>query len=248
MGETGGRKQDTPTTILCGKLELPMEPMASSVFLLYTRHIAWDLPEDLRLKFHGRLQLVHTLCESYAETKTLERLRYDLRGLKWGEPVDAVYATWSLLTPEERRLRVTPNYKLSTATVFTDVARNIVDECKTSSFLPSCRLSEISIAALPAWVPDWSTQIDCFMFYPFWSASGFMAAQAAVSDDVLITVAIPKAEIQSTYDLAEMGDGFYGAGRMMRRLRPGNLDDAYIAGSNMLTAYVTTFCIDYFGD
>ncbi|KAK6063304.1 hypothetical protein SCUP515_12527 [Seiridium cupressi] len=241
------------TTMKCGNAEYPTPSLKNAMFMLYASSLALELPPDDVVRFLDRRRLIYDLVVSYATTRTLERLRFDLRGLQWGDPVDAIYASLSLLTPFEQTLGIVPDYTLSPATVFQDVATRLFDRAGTLPFLPSCELASKSIPELPTWVPDWSSQINVSMVYSYWCASAWIAAQASIeSGNILKATGIRKAAVKDVHVLdATSGNGaapVVNTVQTIYNLLPDDLAQPYVGGGDMCEAYTQTFSADYFAD
>ncbi|ETS82478.1 hypothetical protein PFICI_04354 [Pestalotiopsis fici W106-1] len=114
----------TPTIIRCGNAEYSSQTLRNAIFMLYTSGVLVHLPTEERTKFADRWSLVYSLVTSFASKRTLEKLRFDLRGLKWGDPVDAIYATLSLLTPFKQAIGIVPDYTLASHGIQKAVVRN----------------------------------------------------------------------------------------------------------------------------
>ncbi|KAF7536975.1 hypothetical protein G7054_g4080 [Neopestalotiopsis clavispora] len=244
----------TPTTVRCGNTEYSTHTLKKAIFMLYTSGILIHLPADERPKFQERWRMIYELIVSFATTLSLDKLRFGLRGLKWGDPLDAIYATLNLLTPSEPTLGIVPDYTLSPATVFQDVATRRLNRAGNLSFLASCELASKSIPELPTWVPDWSSQIETNSLYSFWSASAWIAPQASIeSNNILNVTGIQKAVVRDAYALGATTDGegtprYAKAVEIMYSLLPENLTQAYLGGGDLCEAYTRTFTADLFAD
>lgn len=242
-----------PKTIKCGNAEFSSQSLTNAIFLLNRRPVWFDLPANETIQLLDRKKLVYDLVVSFATTRTLERLRFDLRGLRWGNPVDAIYASLSLLTPHEKTLGIVPDYTLPPAMVFQDVATKLIEGSKTLSFLASCELTSKSIPELPTWVPDWSSQINTSYIYPYWSASAWISPHVSLeSDNILRAAGIRKATVRDVHDLKvtyENGALRFGkVAGIIRSLLPADLSRPYVGGGDMCEAYTRTFSTDYFSD
>jgi hypothetical protein len=98
--------------------------------MLRTCSISFELPDDKTIRFLDRLKLVFRLVVSVATTRTLERKHFDLHGLRWGDPADAIYASLSLPTYHERALGIVPDYVLSPAMAPQNVTTKLIEGSK----------------------------------------------------------------------------------------------------------------------
>lgn len=182
-----------------------------------------------------------------------DRLRFDLRGVKWKEPVDAIYATLSTQNAEGKRLGVVPDYSLSPEKVFQDVATRIVQVQKDLSFLMTCELQSKTMRELPTWVPDWSSQIGTLEMEAFWHASAWISAQASVSrGGTLRAAGILKATLTTTSSLDEIGTGMRPNKsriiEVIRKMLPTDLHQPYAGGGSLLEAYARAITFNRLGD
>ncbi|OCL04967.1 HET-domain-containing protein [Glonium stellatum] len=93
------------------------------------------------------------LLKKYLEEDLVKKL-IKTRGCAASDPRDKVYAVLPLVSQSESRVEVVPDYGLSPAAVFTDVAEKLLTIVGVEIL---CQVQEHSeLPGLPSWVPDWS--------------------------------------------------------------------------------------------
>ncbi|KXJ89330.1 heterokaryon incompatibility protein-domain-containing protein [Microdochium bolleyi] len=240
----------TPTSIRCGNTEFGSPALMRTIFMMQTRNIWFDLPVDETLRFLERRKLVYDLIVARADTRPLDRLRFDLSGLKWGQPVDAIYASQNLLTSLEKDMNIVPDYTLSATTVFQDLATQLINHAEKLTLFHTCELASKSLPDLPSWVPDWSNQIKVSAMDVFWSASAWISASYSLEpENVLRAAGIHKATVRTAFDLATKPQNqellFLRISHHMWTLLPDDLSAPYIGGGDLCEAYTKTFSAEH---
>lgn len=90
----------------------------------------------------------------YLQHETLQLLLQACHPLASTDPRDKIYALFNIAKDKER-LRITPDYGLTIADVYTDAAARILQSDRHLDLLSSV-FSKKSIS-LPSWVPDWTS-------------------------------------------------------------------------------------------
>ncbi|KAH7018184.1 heterokaryon incompatibility protein-domain-containing protein [Microdochium trichocladiopsis] len=252
---------DRPKLVRCGTIEVDAQPFLRAIFMMHTNQTSFDLPAEDATRFLTRRQLVHDLCVASPETEPLERLRFGLRGLKCGDPVDHIYAALSLLPPFEQKLGIVPDYTLSPAAVFQDVATRLITRSKNLTLLKTCELSSKSISELPSWVPDWSSPIRVTPIENHWHASAWITANSQFIDDehggvgkILRAASIcgPTVEAAHELDINLEEHNLVQSNvivRMWELLRQhADLSRPYVGGNDLCDAFTKTFAAEFFED
>lgn len=241
--------------MLCGELMTDWVWFRNGAYYFCRTLSGPSIPVDLRPRFAIVAPLVMTVCSIDDDWYWYESLRVKHEGVRSTDPRDAIYAVKSLLSATDRKLNVQPNYALETADVFMDVCVRIVERQGLTDFLRTCELSSISVPNLPSWAPDWSRPMTAgSLIYPYWSASGFISANATYLGDRVLRVSgilIDKIEsIQDLYNYVDNGPVKSAATLVdyIWRCYPGNnrIDSPYDGNQSMMDAYCRTFAGDAF--
>jgi hypothetical protein len=178
-------------------------------------------PEQRKL-FVDCIQAVYDLCRLYKRNLFFFNLRYTQRVVECQDDRDRIYSILSLLDEPDSSMSIKPDYSLSAAEVYTDVADLILIKQLSLTFLDTCNWGTNSLS-LPSWVPDWSisspVQQDIFTK---WSACGWISAQAYVEGRILCAKGFAKAQVEFVAGLkhGEPGVRDEVLSELLRQLRP----------------------------
>ncbi|KAI1357438.1 hypothetical protein F5Y08DRAFT_352390 [Xylaria arbuscula] len=184
-------------------------------------------------KWFGRLWIRQEIyVASAARHMTYKYLRRELAGVHWTDPRDAVYAVQGMLRSEDRAVGVVPDYSLSPASVYTDVAVRVMQAQESLDVTSSCDMAQHDMENLPSWVPDWWKHTNMKM-------EGTMEPYCRYSRD-------DRRERQS-YG-AEFNPDFLQSLRslpLQDALEPGA---AYVDNTSLLEGYCRLFCCERFDE
>jgi hypothetical protein len=123
----------------------------------------------------------------------LADVRLTLRDTQYHQPLDRLYAFLSLLSVEDQKLEINPDYSRSVEDVYTDVACFSLVKQHHLDLLEACELSTQDLN-IPTWVPDWSSCLKIGTIpVSNWSACGWISAEAEIIDNRTMRVAGVKA-------------------------------------------------------
>jgi hypothetical protein len=226
----------------CGRTVVPWENFSNAIFCVYWSPQPARLSSISQREWTEGLNIAYNLCRNVRTKTWYINFRKDLRGLKWTDPRDAIYARLNLLTDEERRLNVKADYNISMNKVFESVVLSIVQNRSSLDFLVSCELQPNKRTGLPTWVPDWSQQLitrtDSFLL---WSACGWISSKVKVTTGGSLTVkGIEMGEIKTALSLT-IADQFSDIQNTLwptlRAILPvSSFEASYIGGSTILHA------------
>lgn len=241
--------------ILCGTRVLPWDIFEDGARCLMRKEMNPSLPRHLHNRYKQTNRIVINIYYASYQAYHYETLRMDNRDVSCTDPRDMIYGVRSLLSKQDKKLGVQPNYTLEAADVFMDVCVQIVERQSRTYFLTSCEVSSVSVPNLPSWVPDWSTEMTAITSLQNpWSACGFISAKAAyLGDKVLGVSGIPIDEITSIRDLYDYADDAPYKDKSVLithiwRCCPGKdrIHSPYDQKQSMLDAYCRTFTGDRF--
>ena len=209
--------------LTCGSKTIPWDDFRRAVYCICFKHsAARQILGDLVSGYVKRRYQVLHLCRSIAFNISFETLRFNLRGIKWTDPRDAIYATLNVLQTPYQRLDISPDYTKKTSDVYTDVAVQLLDRLHTLSFLNSCELEGRSQTSMPTWVPDWQTQSRVACIIPRqWSACAWVSAQARYLGQGKLRatgISISKVDQVQTLDVGEDEFQIANVARCIQRL------------------------------
>lgn len=245
----------TKAAILCGNTMRAWEWFRNGANYFCRKLSTPSIPADLHSTFASVALLVMNICDVNNEYYWYESLRDKNKGVRSTDPRDAIYGVKSLVSPDDQKLDIQPNYALEAADVFMDVCVRIVERQGLTHFLHTCELSSISVPNLPSWVPDWSRPMTAaWLIYPPWSASGFISANATYLGERAIRVSgILIDKIESIRDLYDYVDNQPAKSATtlvdyIWRCYPGEsrIDSPYDGNQSMMDAYCRTFVGDMF--
>jgi hypothetical protein len=212
-------------------------------------------PFDLNQRLAQVTPTIINICDVNLFSYQYETLRDENRGVRFTDPRDMIYGVGSLLSREDKKLGVRPDYSLEAADVFMDVCVRIVERQSRTYFLNTCELSSISVPNLPSWAPDWSGPMTAqrLLTSP-WSSCGFISANATYLGNRVLRVSgiqIDKIEsIRNLYDDVhdEPVKDLQVVIDYIWRCYPeyGSIDSPYDEKQSILDAYCRTFACDRF--
>lgn len=190
--------------------------------------------------------------ESRPQRFVYHDLRFDMQGFHCRDPRDKVYTALGLLTNDDKKLGIIPDYSLDTEKVYMGVAERVIKTHCTLCLLESCEFSNRSLE-IPSWVPDWSTPLHVSRpVFTNWSACGFISAYASVDmSSLCCTVAgiavTTIADVQEA-NIDNLRRGLVNLLRFLRIIRPtiSESQSLYVTGEDMMEAYCRTLGMDRF--
>jgi len=233
----------------CGYKLIPWKNFGNAVWCLKSKPWTGRFLGEYRDSYRRLLDLAYGLCASSYHSETYQSLRFTLRGVKWTNPKDAIYAVAALIHYDDHILDIKPDYTKSTSTIFEDVILRIIERQKSLDFLSTCEISARSLPKLPSWVPDWSTQMKAKSgFTAHWSACGWISAQASyVGDGTLRAAGVCVSPVERVYTLSIDEDNLdrHALLGCIKQLAPEQtLESTYIGGGSILEGY----CRALYGD
>lgn len=238
--------------ILCGSRVLHWEFFEDAVACLMNKRPNPSIPLHLRKRYNETKGVVMNIFYARYVSYYYENLRLQNRDVSCTDPRDMIYGVKSLLSKQDKKLGVQPNYTLEAADVFMDVCVRIVERQSLTGFLTSCEMSSVSVPNLPSWVPDWSTPTTASTLLDNpWSACGFISANAAyLGDKVLRVSGIQIDEITFIRDLFDFAP-YKDKSALLKQIWkccPGKdrIHSPYDQNQSMLDAYCRTFTRDCF--
>ncbi|KAI1742029.1 heterokaryon incompatibility protein-domain-containing protein [Xylaria scruposa] len=238
----------TNASLMCGDTTMPWLHFENAVYrwvkMPYNERVVAQLPPEYTQATDG----VMRLCSNSHARLNYSGLRSFLKGLKWSDDRDVIYAVLHLMSEEDSSLGVSPDYTVSAATVFTDVAMRKVKFHKDLRFLDSCVFNDQSPADLPSWVPDWASSKETLLGYMHsWSACAWISAQAEVvgpGNSILSATGVPVDTIATaeTLPLLETEFDVSAVFRCVKYLLSQvDLSAQYVGGSSFLETYNRLF-------
>ncbi|KAK5635402.1 hypothetical protein RRF57_011114 [Xylaria bambusicola] len=117
-------------------------------------------------------------------------LRDALAGTQCSNLRDKVYGMLAVLRPRgDGRDWAVPDYRLSIAEVYTELAKQCIYDYHSIGILASCELEMTRLKDLPSWVPDWSTKPTAPLLECPKLPAGFTLADTKFSSDGVLSIA-----------------------------------------------------------
>lgn len=233
--------------VVCGNKRISWREFENGVYRLGTSNL-----EDTSLDDGEHQQLVSSLstafflCKHLSMRHTYESLRRFLRGIEWTDPRDTLYAVAHLLHTDDSKLRVEPDYTITTSEAFIKTARRKIENQRSLELLSTCEMQPGGTRGLPTWVPDWANHMKADRsFIQCWSSCAWISAQVSCEADSNELICLHAAGRQiAVVDSVEVVD-FKGSVldhteivESLLRIRPnGATDAAYKAGGHVLNAF-----------
>jgi hypothetical protein len=217
----------------CGQQSLPWKDFQMAVCCLYWKSTDSGAMADGNLAiFQKSKSLVMDTCRAGTSEYTYHELRWMLRQAKCRDRRDRIFAVLTLLDKNDQELGIQPDYTLSTEEVYTQVAHQYLKTKHSLALLETCELSSKCLD-IPSWVPDWSSNIQPFLrLEPFWSACGWISAQATILDENEIRVAgVEAARVEQIVETADFGLKAEALLQILRNLQPSVQALAVLRGS-----------------
>lgn len=225
-------------TIQCGHQQISWKAFRNAVWLLryspqgHDEYRKWYEVQEERFRLLLRL--------FYRSPLSLRWLLDNFRGSKCSDQRDRIYATLSLLFPEEQELGIVPDYSLSVLEVFRDAVARYIQSLQTLSILRDIVPSQASQQPeWPSWVPDWSVTTDTKApdFIVF--ASGPLKGYATYIDRNTLRVAgVRIGVVEEVWSLPDEDCLDRLVSRFIRDSVPqGSGEQPYVGGGSLLEAY-----------
>ncbi|PKS11373.1 hypothetical protein jhhlp_003135 [Lomentospora prolificans] len=148
--------------ILCGEHSIAWKSFIDAFFCLYSR-VERSSFGDLHEPFLARGALIYQLAilQTYG---SVEYMRQQMSQSKCGDPRDRVYGVLNLLTGEDQKLGIYPDYSKTVTEVYQNTTLKWIKRYGSLNLLVSCQMTTPP-ANLPSWVPDWSQPLT---LQPVW--------------------------------------------------------------------------------
>ncbi|KAF2099199.1 hypothetical protein NA57DRAFT_56813 [Rhizodiscina lignyota] len=153
--------------MVCGDDELPWRTFRRAILCLGNKHGS--------IRYLAPRPEVMIVC--YNSTRRPFELLFETAVARQQEdPRDKVYAILNLLPPS-LAAKIQPDYKLPTATVYTETFLSYVEMSQRLDLLVHC-VDYRSLENSPSWVPNWSARTLDYTVWPTQLASGLSATNS----------------------------------------------------------------------
>ena len=228
-------------SVQCGHKQMSWKSFRNAIWLL--RHSSQD--QDVYRRWYKaheeRFRLLLRIF--YTTPVSLRWLRDNFRGTKCSDQRDRIYATLSLLFPEEQRLGIVPDYSLSPLEIYKDAMARYIQSVQQLSILRDVVPSPASQQpGWPSWVPDWSVTVDSKTPDHVLLASGPLKGYVTYQGNSTIRAAgVRIGVVERVWSLSDQKYPNAPVSRFIRESVPRDSgEQPYPAGGSLLEAYTYT--------
>jgi len=239
--------------VQCGQKEILWVALKNAAFCIFEK--------DFYFGSHQRkLDRINVFRDRLALIRDLGRERPDhLLGVlgaamasECKDPRDRVYGVLSLLDPRESNAGIIPDYTLSAAEVYRNLAVHFIAHYKSLDILSYAGLERprSRVIGLPSWVPDW-TAGQPGISTGYVNAGGYLAPQTAIIGSHTLRVSgVPISHIAELFPSAEEGTSWENLYRAIPQMLPSSQRSlrAYGGSEKLVEAYCRVLCRDNFSE
>ena len=234
------RLANSETLCMCGSSTVKWAALRNAIYCLHQKNIRKRASRYYTQRLLG-------IQDTFDPTRTYTIAEYLhlISRFKCSDARDRVYAILSVV---QDSLNIIPDYTLSTAEVYEDVARRCIEHSQSLNVLTSCDIARVQ-PQWPTWVPNWSVAKETSPIGNS-SAAEFVAVDAkVVGKGVLQMACVRCATITKTtkIHIADHSMEWKALVGEMQKLVPSDLFSAsYRSGCSLLQAFCGTLICDQF--